>query len=169
MGANRVLVRLMVWHRALSEAGARVATLCVAVMAVAYTGEVMARYFFAAPLNWSGDLSGYLLCVAVFLALPKVTADRAHVAVSLLIEVLHGRTRRIYLRALWWVTAVVCAFITYFIGVEGVRQFEENILTSAANQIPKWWISAFACYGLASAALHLLYAPPELGAAEGTE
>ena len=161
--------RWMSWHRALSEAGARVATLCVALMAISYTAEVIARYFFSAPLNWSGDLSGYLLCVSVFLALPKVTADRAHVAVSLLIEVLRGRTRRVYLRALWWVTAVVCAFITYFIAVEGVRQFDEHILTSAANQIPKWWISAVACYGLASAALHLLYVPPELGSSEGME
>jgi TRAP-type C4-dicarboxylate transport system permease small subunit len=161
--------RWMRWHRALTDAGAWVATACVAVMAVAYTAEVVARYFFSAPLNWSGDLSGYLLCVSVFLALPRVTADRAHVAVSLLIEVMHPRTRRRYVRALWYVTAVVCAFITYFIAVEGVRQFNENILTSAANQIPKWWISAVACYGLASAALHLLYAPPELSSSEGVE
>jgi TRAP-type C4-dicarboxylate transport system permease small subunit len=157
------------WHRALTEAGARVATVCVALMAVAYTAEVVARYFFSAPLNWSGDLSGYLLCVSVFLALPKVTADRAHVAVSLIIEVMRADTRRPYLRVLWCVTAVVCAFITYFIAVEGVRQFNEHVLTSAANQIPKWWISAVACYGLASAALHLFYAQSELSLNEETE
>jgi len=161
--------RWMTWHRALTEAGARVATGCVALMAVAYTAEVVARYFFSAPLNWSGDFSGYLLCVSVFLALPKVTADRAHVAVSLLIEVMRPQTRRRYLRGLWYVTAVVCAFITYFIAVEGVRQFNEHVLTSAANQIPKWWISAVTCYGLASAALHLLYARPELSSSEGVE
>jgi TRAP-type C4-dicarboxylate transport system permease small subunit len=161
--------RWMRWHRALSEFGARIATVCVAIMAIAYTAEVVARYFFSAPLNWSGDLSGYLLCVSVFLALPKVTADRAHVAVSLVVEVMHGQKRRIYLRILWYVTAVVCAFITYFIAVEGVRQFNEHILTSAANQIPKWWISAVACYGLASAALHLLYAEPELASGEGVQ
>jgi len=159
----------MRWHRALTEAGARVATVCVALMAVAYTAEVVARYFFSAPLNWSGDLSGYLLCFSVFLALPKVTADRAHVAVSLIIEVMHANARRRYLRVLWYITAVVCAFVTYFIAVEGLRQFNEHVLTSAANQIPKWWISAIACYGLASAALHLLYAQPELSPSEGIE
>jgi TRAP-type C4-dicarboxylate transport system permease small subunit len=157
------------WHRALSEAGARAAAVCVALMAVSYTAEVVGRYFFASPLNWSGDFSAYLLCVCVFLALPKVTSDRAHVAVSLLVEVMHGQTRRSYLRLLWYVTAVVCAFITYFIAAEGVRQFDEHVLTSAANQIPKWWISAFACYGLGSSALHLLYAQPELAPSEGVE
>jgi TRAP-type C4-dicarboxylate transport system permease small subunit len=160
---------LISWHRALTELGARVATACVAVMAVSYTAEVVARYFFASPLNWSGDLSGYLLCVSAFLALPKVTADRGHVAVSLIVEVMRPAMRRPYLRALWYVTAIVCAFITYFIAVEGVRQFEEHILTSAANQIPKWWVSAFACYGLASTALHLLYAKPELAPTEDAE
>jgi TRAP-type C4-dicarboxylate transport system permease small subunit len=160
------MTRLLAGHRALSEATARVAALCVAVMALAYCAEVLARYFFSAPLNWSGDLSSYLLCACAFLALPKVTRDGAHVAVSLLVEMMGPRARRRYIRLLWYLTAAVCLFVTYFIAVEGIRQFDEGVLTTAATQIPRWWISAVVCYGLASSSLHLLTVQPEIALSE---
>src|SRR5262245_41833998 len=104
--------RLLAWHRALSEATARLAALCVAAMALAYCAEVLARHFFSAPLNWSGDLSSYLLCACGFLALPKVTRDGAHVAVSLLVEMMGPQARRRYTRVLWYLTAAVCLSLT---------------------------------------------------------
>ena len=155
------------WHRATSEFAAAASACCVAVVALAYTAEVVARYFFGAPFNWSGDLSGYLLCVGGFLALPKVTSEGAHISVSFLVERLSARPREIYLVVLAKLSAIVCASVAGIIAIEGARLFAERVLTSHSNQIPKWWLAAFACYGLASAALHLWIARPEAPGGSG--
>jgi TRAP-type C4-dicarboxylate transport system permease small subunit len=144
------------WHSGLSELGAKAAALCVLVSALVYTVEVVARHFLAAPLNWSGDLSSYLLCACTFLALPKVTSEGGHVAVTYLLERTPSWMRRSYAGALSLVTAAVCAVTAAFVVFEGMRQFEAGVLTSQANQIPKWLLSVLACYGFASSALHLL-------------
>ena len=47
--------------RLATNAGAFIGALCIGATAVFYTAEVVARYFFNAPLNWSGDISSYLL------------------------------------------------------------------------------------------------------------
>ena len=74
------------WHDASSEVGAAIAALCVAATACIYTAEVVGRYFLDAPLNWSGDVSSYLLCACTFLALPKVTRANGHVAIGYFLE-----------------------------------------------------------------------------------
>jgi TRAP-type C4-dicarboxylate transport system permease small subunit len=150
------------WHQALSDLTARGAAACVMVSALVYTAEVVARYYLSAPLNWSGDLSSYLLCACVFLALPKVTSDGGHIAVTYLLERLGPRAQRSYARVLWIVTGMACLVTACFIAIEGWRQFQSGSLTSQANQIPKWILAALAFYGFASAALHLFTARGDL-------
>lgn len=145
----------MRWHRALTDFTAAAAAVGVGVMAVAYCAEVVARYLLGSPLNWSGDLSSYLLCACGFLALPKVTGDGAHIAVTFLVERASGAKRARYENAVRMLTGLVCTAVACIIGIEGLRLFNEHVLTSNANQIPKWWLAAFAFYGLSSAALHL--------------
>ena len=96
------------WHDYSTELGARVAALCVAATACIYTAEVVARYFFAAPLNWSGDVSSYLLCACAFLALPMVTKSGGHVAIGYFLERMSEAARPRYARMLATVTALVC-------------------------------------------------------------
>ena len=45
-------------------------------------------------------------------------------------------------------------------GIEGVRLFEEGVLTTQATQMPKWLIALLACLGLGSSALHLRLSVP---------
>ena len=73
-------------HDASTDVGAAVAAFCVVVTACIYTSEVVARYFLNAPLNWSGDVSSYLLCACTFLALPMVTRKNGHVAIGYFLE-----------------------------------------------------------------------------------
>jgi C4-dicarboxylate transporter, DctQ subunit len=144
------------WHGASTEAGAVAAALCVAATAGIYTAEVVARYFLNAPLNWAGDVSSYLLCACAFLALPKVTSANSHVAIGYFLERIGPGVRRRYVRAIGLVTGLVCLSTAIYIAIEGMRLFDENVLTSHATPIPKWLIALLACAGLGSSALHLL-------------
>ncbi len=148
------------WQHRLTEVEARIATLSIAVVAIAYTAEVAARHFFDAPLNWSGDLSSYLLCACVFLALPKITSDGAHIAVTYFQERMRGEAKRRYARGLSIVTGCVCLMAAWFIAEEGWRQFNSGVLTSQANQIPKWWLSALGGYSFVRASLYLIFSEP---------
>lgn len=147
---------IRVWNERLTVLATALATLGIAAMTAAYTAEVVARYVFNAPLNWSGDVSSYLLLCCVFLALPEVTRSRQHVAVSFIEDRIRSEhTRRGYARVLAWLTGIALVAMVLFLGMEGLRQYEAHILTSQATQIPKWMLTFVASLGLASAALHL--------------
>jgi TRAP-type C4-dicarboxylate transport system permease small subunit len=143
---------------ALTETGAKAAALCVAASALLYTGEVVARYFFAAPLNWSGDVSSYLLCACLFLALPKVTSEGAHVAVTIVPDALGEGRRRRYLGGVRLATGLACLLTAGFVVHVGLQHYEMGVLTSQATQIPKWLLAALAVWGFGLSALHLLLA-----------
>ncbi len=142
--------------RLITNAGAFIGALCIGATAVFYTAEVVARYFFNAPLNWSGDISSYLLLTCVFLVLPKVTMDAGHVAVAFVQERMGERLRERYERILSRLTGAFCLVTALFVAAECLRQFREGVLTSQATQIPKWGLAAIACAGLLIAAIHFL-------------
>jgi TRAP-type C4-dicarboxylate transport system permease small subunit len=147
-------------HDALTNAGAVLAALCVALTACIYTIEVVARYFFNAPLNWAGDVSSYLLCACAFLALPKVTRQNSHIAISYFVEMMSEDRRPHFVRALALVAGLACLATAGFVAYEGIELFRRNVLTSQATHIPKWPIALLAFIGFFSAALHLIVSPP---------
>lgn len=143
-----------------------VAAVCVAVTACIYTAEIVARYFFSAPLNWSGDVSSYLLCATLFLALPQVTRANGHIGIGYFVELMPGSARRRYLRYVAFAAGLTCLATAVFVAIEGAELFARNVLTSQATRIPKWPIALLACVGLTSSALHLLFSPHESVAGE---
>ena len=153
---------------ALTRAGEFAAALCVGAMAVFYTLEVIGRYAFAAPLNWSGDVSSYLLLACVFLMLPRVTLAGAHVTVTFLEDQMKSGLRRRYVVAIWRCCGVLCLVTAGFVAWECARQFNEDVLTNQATSIPRWWLSAIAVIGLVLAALQFLLAR-NAGANAGSE
>jgi len=157
---------LMRWHDASTEFGAAVAAICVGAMACIYTTEVVARYFLNAPLNWSGDVSSYLLCACAFLAMPKVTRDGGHVAITYVLERLGGASRARYSGLLGKVTGLVCLAAGIIVAYEGTQLYAEGVLTTQATHIPKWLIAVLACLGLLSSALHLFSTRASGGEAE---
>src|SRR6478735_8795871 len=86
----RALARL---HDAITAASFTAAAVCVAIITGSFAYEVVARYFFAAPTSWAYDLSSYALCPMIFLAIPAMTQQRAHIAVAYLVEGLSGASR----------------------------------------------------------------------------
>ena len=147
----------------LSTAGAGVATVAVMVMATSFVTEVVARYAFNAPLNWSGDIGSYMLCIAGFLALPKITRLRRHVAVTIVVDSLAEHNKKKLTRVLEWATAIVLAVVTWFVLDLCMVQYRQNVLTAMANQIPRWWLTAVIAFGLALSALNFI-APPDASA-----
>jgi C4-dicarboxylate transporter, DctQ subunit len=160
------LLRMLRW---ITDAGAAIGALCIGAMALFYTAEVIARYFFNAPLNWSGDVSSYLLLTCVFLVLPKVTMEVGHVAVAFVQERLAPRMRERYEGILSRLTGVFCLVTALFVGAECLRQFREGVLTSQATQIPKWMLAAVACVGLLLAAIHFLLPGRALASTSSTD
>lgn len=127
---------------------------CVAlvVMLGAYVAEVVLRYLFDAPTRWSSDVVSYALLASVVFALPAVTRDGGHVAITSLVERLSPPRQALAFRVLAWVSAAACLAAVALLGSQALAQWQGGIETVAAVAIPKWWLSAAAALGLAGAA-----------------
>jgi C4-dicarboxylate transporter, DctQ subunit len=131
---------------------------CVAllVMLGAYVAEVALRYVFKAPTRWSSDVVSYSLLVCVVFALPAVTRDGGHVAITSLVERMAPARQALALRALAWLSAAVCLAAVALLSRQAYGQWQGGIETVAAIAIPKWWLSAAVAVGLAGAAVQFV-------------
>jgi TRAP-type C4-dicarboxylate transport system permease small subunit len=141
-------------HDGLTEAGVRLAMAGLAVIVVAYVFEVVARYGFDAPTRWSADLVSYLLLFVTFMAMPEVTRQGGHVAVTVLVERLPPRARSAMARGVAGAGALICFALADLAADETARQFRRDIHIMAALPVPKGWISIWIVYGFASSGLH---------------
>ena len=147
---------LLAAHDGFSKLAFRVACLELVVLLGAYLVEVVARYGFNAPTRWTSDMVQYMLCVSMSLALPLVTREGGHVAITSFLEKLslqHQAKAARYIQALGALTLGAATAVFAFVAWEQARQ---GIETVAAFAIPKWWLSALVVVGLAGASLHLL-------------
>lgn len=142
---------------AVTRAGIVLAAICIGVTAVSYAVEVVARYGLSSPLNWSGDVGSYMLCVSVFLALPQIARNRGHVTISILADMLPVAWRRPHMRLLFLVTAVVLIIVSWFVAQVSLTQFQRGVLTPMTNQIPRWWLTSIMAVSLLVSALHFLF------------
>ena len=136
--------------------GAGLAASALGLVVIAYTYEVVCRYFFGAPTWWSAELVSYLLCIMTFSMMPFVTATRGHVAVTILLDSLPPGWRLGASRTIAGIGAAACAAVAYFAFGETSRQFIRGIQMMAAHPIPKWWISVWIVIGFTLSALEFL-------------
>ena len=131
---------------------------CAALVTIlfGYVAEVVLRYLFNAPTRWSSDVVSYALAVSVALALPAVTRDAGHVAITSLVDRLPARGRAWCNRALAMASALACGVAAALLAMEGLVQWRNGIETVAALPIPKWWLSGVAALGLGGAAAQFL-------------
>lgn len=154
--------------RTISRASAIVASIAVGIAALIYVAEVVARYGLNDPLNWSGDAGSYMLCTMVFLALPLVTRQRGHIAVTVAIEMLPPAYVGKVTRLLELVSALVLLIVAFFVIDLCIRQYHQGVLTTMANQIPRWWLTAVMAFGIVLSALNFI-APADERPAEVVE
>jgi TRAP-type C4-dicarboxylate transport system permease small subunit len=158
---RNLLGRLYALHDWLTQAAAVLAAFGLIGIVISYVYEVVTRYFFNAPTAWVSDFVSYALCASVFLALPKVTKDKGHVAVTILVDILPRKISDIMHTCISLIGFICLGFAAYVSLQENIRQFTKNIETLAIVPVPQWWISSFITFGLALSSLYFLrYAPP---------
>jgi TRAP-type C4-dicarboxylate transport system permease small subunit len=143
-------------HDRVTIAGFRTAAALLGLIAVSFCYEVAVRYLFNAPTSWANALVSYLLCAAIFLAVPELTRRQAHVSINLLVDRASPRTARAMQRAILAAAAAACLFATWFSANATLSQYEQDITTISAYPVPKWWVSIWIPYGLFNAGLHFL-------------
>ena len=140
--------------------------LIVVVIAV----EVVGRYFFSHPFQWSQDIATLALLMLFVAAIPFTTASNGHVRTETLYEMYSPR-----IRALTDAVGALCGAL--FMGVVAYWQFHELPGMMARDEgaefinIPYWPISLFVAlcmlFGLVQLALravqraHDALSPPE--------
>lgn len=146
----------------ISYVAAALAAIGLALITGSYIFEVFSRYVLASPTAWASDFVGYALCAVTFLALPQVTRDKAHVAVSILVDIAPKKIANL-IHMIISVLGFICLMFASWISLqENIRQFAREIKTLAIVPIPQWWVSSFITFGLAlSACYFLLYISPK--------
>ena len=140
----------------LTELGLWAAMASLALILAAYNYEVVARYAFDAPTRWSAELVSYLLLVAAFLAMPRLTRDGGHVAVTVLLERLPPRGQVLASRGIAFLGAAICLVMAWIAGAETLEQAKRGVRMMAAIPVPKAVISVWIVWGLGLSALQFL-------------
>ena len=148
--------RLAGLHDAITSASFALAAAVLGTIAFSFCYEVAARYFFAAPTSWANALVSYLLCAAIFLAIPELTRRRAHVAINLLLDKLSAKPAIMLNRVVRASGAAACLLATWITANATIDQISLGIDTISTYPIPKWWVSIFIPYGMLSSGLYFL-------------
>jgi TRAP-type C4-dicarboxylate transport system permease small subunit len=148
--------RLADLHDALTSAGFVAAACVLGGIAASFCYEVAARYLFSAPTSWANAFVSYMLCAAIFLAVPELTRRRAHVAINLLLDRLSAPSALLLNRLIRTAGAAACLLATWISANATLEQIGLGIETISAFPIPKWWVSIFIPYGMLSSGLYFL-------------
>ncbi len=149
LGASRIHDRLTVWS-------AGTAALIATIITILYCVDVFARYVFNNPLLGVSSISGYMLGVIVFLAIPLVTKEGSHVTILILQDRMPPHVSLAFNRVIAGISALACFAVALISASEVGRQISEGILTDTEIVFPKWWISIFMPYAFLSAGLYFV-------------
>jgi len=146
--------RLAAMHDTVTQAGYRLAGLCLVVIVVSFCYEVVSRYFFAAPTPWATPMVAYMLCTMVFLAMPELTRRRSHIFISIVLDQMKPEQATQVQRVTRLVAAVTCLLAAYFCLDATLMQYKNGIATVNEWRIPKWMLSMVIPYGLFSTSIY---------------
>lgn len=155
--AQAMLAPLLRAHDTITTIGFEISRLCLVVIVFSFSYEVVARYFFSAPVWWANETVSYALCVGVFLAMPEVTRRHGHVAVTVIPEMLPRRPRTVLLWLIQVVGFLACIAVAWMSLTQNVSQYlREAMIIAAVRPIPKVYISVWITFGFLSSALYFL-------------
>ncbi len=158
----KTIVTLAKLLDAITNIAAMLAAIGLAMIVCSYVYEVVTRYIFNTPTAWASDFVSYALCATVFLALPRVTQEKGHVAVTILVDVAPKAVANAAHITVSILGFLCLAFASWISLQENIRQFTRGIETLAIVPIPQWWVSSFITFGLVLSAFYmLLYISPK--------
>lgn len=156
MAMRAVFARLGDAHDRLTSATFVLAQFCLVAIVCAYSYETVSRYFFSAPTWWSNEVVAFALCIGTFLALPHVTREAGHIAITFLIDILPGSKARYVHVALAIVSGLVCLLVAWICLKANITHFLRDEMLVRVRPVPKLWLSVWLTYGFLSAGLHFL-------------
>ncbi len=116
----------------------RLQTLAAAMLVIIVLiniANVIGRYVFSSPFSWGEEIMLYLMIGSIFLALPAVSWDGAHIHMDILARVAPGRIRRGIL-ALSDLISLAIGLLLVYASVPLVMQLIEFDQRSDAAKIP---------------------------------
>jgi TRAP-type C4-dicarboxylate transport system permease small subunit len=143
-------------HDMVTAAAAWLAALGLVLITASYVFEVVVRYFFNSPTSWVNDFVSYALCASIFMALPKVTKDRAHVAVTIVVDIIKPALAHKVHFVVYAIGFVSCLLAAYLGGLQVYREYTKEIVTLAINPVPQWRITIFIFFGFLWSAFYFL-------------
>lgn len=143
-------------HDALTRFGFFCSGVCLAAIVFAYCYEVVARYFFSAPTTWASSLVSYLLCYTVFLAIPELSRRRAHIFISIVLDLMPMKSATFIQHTTYILAAATCLAAGAFCLDATIFQYVRGIETVNEWQVPKWILSITIPYGFLSTGIYYL-------------
>jgi C4-dicarboxylate transporter DctQ subunit len=138
--------RVLLLHDAVTRISFAASAIILALIAISFSYEVVARYFFGAPTSWAN----------AFVAAPELTRRRVHVAVTILADRASPGLRAALHRVILAAGAGACLLATWITANATADQFAMGIDTISAYPVPKWLVSIFIPYGMLSSGLYFL-------------
>ncbi len=113
-----------------------IAAVCILLIIVIVTYEVVARYLFDSPTWWSGEISVYLLIITVFFPLAYGLAQESHVKVDLVFNRLSpGHQAKLNL-----ITSILAlaffVLLTWQSGYNSWTAYQRNVTSSGTHPLP---------------------------------
>lgn len=133
-----------------------VASLALALIVIIFCMEIIMRYFFAAPTSWGPDTVTFLFCASLMLAMPEVTRENSHIAVSIILDFSPHSFAQKFKLVLYAVSFCVVSYVFYVTMIEFVRLFEAGINTLGSFRVPKWIVFGFIPFGLGLSAIQFV-------------
>jgi len=120
------------------------------------TYEVITRYFLTVTNDWVIELCIFLLIAATFLAAGYTQAERGHVGIEVLDEVMSAKWNRIRRVVGDTLSLVVVGFVAQNAWHFTVNAYEQGWATSSIWGPPLWIPYFFMAFGLTTLALQML-------------
>lgn len=155
-GGGGVLAKVGAAHDWLTGIGFGAGAICLAVIVCSFCYEVVSRYFLSAPTEWASPMVSFALCVMIFLAMPELTRQVAHISINTLADSMSHGNAAILRSIVRIIAAIACLLAAWFSANETFDQFNNGIWTSPPMAVPKWTISVFVPYGMLSSGIYFL-------------
>ncbi len=140
-------------------------------MAVITVIDVVGRYFLNTPLPGGYEIVQYLMALSVFAALPLATRAESHLTVTLFVDRLSGRPRRVHRFIILAISATALALLAWRMGVQA-QVLGRTGAASGSLRIPlapiAWVMTALAWLSVAVIAVLMLRALFGIEDAAGT-
>ncbi|MDZ7760520.1 MAG: TRAP transporter small permease [Desulfovermiculus sp.] len=122
--------------------------ICVLLLTVITTSDVIARYIFSSPLLWGFDVSQYIMASSIFLSIAYTEKNEAHVSVDFLILKLSVKKKTcilLYHRLIMLLVSIIYVFAMY---EKMLRDWHYGSTTTGIIRIPKYPLDGIMCLSL---------------------